>query len=165
VAHDEASLVPIDDLMGLWSSRQREFTEYQAQMRTERAAFIRDASEIMRRIVHPALEDFVERLTRDGGGGHLEERPCDTHHAFRLTLWMSLDGEVGTPAHQDGNPYLQLDVDVANRQIKVWEGDMWQKQGCSRAVDPWRLDRITAQTVTDQAIAILRRAASHDIVA
>jgi hypothetical protein len=40
---------------------------------------------------------------------------------------------------------------------------MWERQGSSRATCPWKLADITAPVVTERAIAILRRAASHDV--
>jgi hypothetical protein len=78
-------------------------------------------------------------------------------------LWISSASEIATP-RQVRNPYLQLDFDVPNRQFKVWEGDMWQKQGSSRNSTPWRVDEITTKAVTQRVIAILRRPASHDVV-
>ena len=82
-------------------------------------------------------------------------------HRPRLILWMSLKGKItGTP-RQDLNPYLQLDVDVEHRRIDVWEGDMWEREGTSRATSPWQLDEITSETVTERVVSILERAAGH----
>ena len=76
---------------------------------------------------------------------------------------MSLEGEIASP-RQDRNPYLQLDLDVPNWRFKVWEGDMWEKQGSSRDSTPWRLNEVTTKALTQRVIAILHRAASHDVV-
>ena len=78
---------------------------------------------------------------------------------------MSLeDGITGTP-RQDVNPYLQLDADVGQRRIAVWEGDMWQKEGTSRATSPWGLNDVSTESVTERILEILRRAATHGVEA
>jgi hypothetical protein len=92
------------------------------------------------------------------------ERHRDPFHGLRLTLWMALDREVAVPDRLDLYPYLQLDHDVPNRVFTIWEGDMWERQGSSRATDPWTLADITTTVVTERAISILRRAAGHDVL-
>jgi hypothetical protein len=52
---------------------------------------------------------------------------------------------------------------VTTRRIDVREGDMWEKQGCSRATAPWQLSEITAESVTNRVVDILQRAAGHDV--
>jgi hypothetical protein len=75
---------------------------------------------------------------------------------------MSLKGEITGAPRQDRNPYLQLDADVAHHRVDVWEGDMWEKQGTSRATSPWQLSEISSESITERVVAILERAANHD---
>jgi hypothetical protein len=42
---------------------------------------------------------------------------------------------------------------------------MWEMQGASRATEPWQLAEITTESVTARIVAILQRAADHDVVA
>ena len=114
-------------------------------------------------VIRPAFDAIAARLNADGGGGQVDERFADGAHPYRLTLWMSLEEQIASP-RQDRNPFLQLDLDMPNRRFKVWEGDMWEKQGSSRDSTPWRLDEVTTKAVTERAVAVLRRAASHDVV-
>lgn len=157
-------LAEIDDVVGEWTDRQQAFVQRQADARAARLQFEHDAEVLAHTVVRPALDAVVARLRADGGDGRVDERPRDDRHPYRLTLWMSLEGTIAEP-RQDRNPYLQLDLDLANRRFNVWEGDMWEKQGSSRDSTPWRLDEITTEAVTDRVIAILERAASHDVIA
>jgi hypothetical protein len=158
------SLSEVDDVLGDWSNRRQAFVQRQAEARAARQQFESDALDLARTVIRPAFDALAARLNADGGGGRVYQRLADSSHCFRLRLWMSLEGEIATP-RQDRNPYLQLDLDVRNSRINVWEGDMWKKQGSSRDSTPWRLDEITNDAVTQRVIAILHRAASHDVVA
>ena len=74
---------------------------------------------------------------------------------------MSLDGPVGVPARVDRNPYIQLDVDVLNRNVAVWEGDMWDKRGASHRADPVVLEQLTSQNVIQREIRVLGRTVAN----
>jgi hypothetical protein len=156
------TLQQIDEVLGSWSIRRQTFRENEAKSLQDRIQFSGDADDIAHRVIRPSLEAIAERLTTNGGGGRVDERPPDARVALRLTLWMSLEGPVQLPARQDRNPFIQFDLDVIHRRFNVWEGDMWEKQGSSRATAPWELDDITTEAVFERTIAILRRAASHD---
>ncbi len=112
-------------------------------------------------MIRPSLQAIAQRLKACGGDGTLVERSRDPFHGLRLTLWMALDREVTVLDRPDLYPYIRLDLDVAHRRFTVWEGDMWERQGSSRATDPWKLGDITGPVVTERVIAILRRAAGH----
>jgi hypothetical protein len=92
----------------------------------------------------------------------LEERHLDTLHKPRVTPWMSTQGEVANP-RQDLNPFLQLDADVANRRINVWEGDMVENQGTSRPTSPWVLSEVTRESTMERILDVLRRAGTHGV--
>jgi hypothetical protein len=92
----------------------------------------------------------------------LEERHLDTLHKPRVTPWMSTQGEVANP-RQDLNPFLQLDADVANRRINVWEGDMVENQGTSRPTSPWVLSEVTRESTMERIVDVLRRAGTHGV--
>ena len=125
--------------------------------------FIRHAEGLAGSVIRPSLHAIAESLKTCGGDGRLRERPRDAFHSLRLTLWMALDGELTDLDRPDRYPYIQLDLDVGARRFNVWEGDMWERQGSSRATAPWDLSDITGPVVTERVIAILRRAASHDV--
>lgn len=156
-------LAEVDDVLGSWAARRQAFAQRQAEARAARQQFEHAANELARTVIRPAFDAIAARLNTDGGGGRVDERLADGTHTYRLTLWMSLDGQIASP-RQDRNPYLQLDLDVPNRLFKVWEGDMWEKQGSSRDSTPWRLDEVTTKAVTERSIAVLHRAANHDVV-
>ena len=156
-------LAEVDQILSDWSSQRLAFAQRQADSRAARQQFEHDADVLTQTVIRPAFDDLAARLNNDGGGGRVDERPSDGRHTYRLTLWMSLDVSVTEP-RQDRNPYLQLDLDVPNQRFNVWEGDMWEKQGSSRGSTPWQLSQITTEAVAHRAIAILRRAASHDVV-
>jgi hypothetical protein len=112
--------------------------------------------------VKPAMEVVVARLRRDGGDGLIVEVDADVsrQRRHRLTLWMSLRGDIDGAPRQDRHPYLQLDADVTRHRVILSEGDMWQGQGGHRSgrVGDWRLEEMTAAAVTDEIMAVLRRA-------
>ena len=156
-------LAAIDNVLDVWSARRRAFRRQQAETEDERQEFIRHAEGLAGSVIRPSLQAIAERLKACGGDGRLVERPRDAFHSLRLTLWMALDGELTELDRPDRYPYIQLDLDVAARRFNVWEGDVWERQGSSRATAPWDLSDITGPVVTERVIGILRRAASHDV--
>ena len=74
-----------------------------------------------------------------------------------------MKGEIAGSPRQDLNPFLQLDADPVQRQIDVWEGDMVENQGTSRATSPWALSEVTEEAVMGRIVAILRRAGTHGV--
>ena len=158
----EASGTVIDEILGHWADRERKWDEERLELKAERERFLLDFEEIARTTIKPAMEAVVQRLQKDGGGGTVWDGESQTTGRPRLILWMSLEGEItGTP-RQDRNPYLQLDANVIYRRIDLWEGDMWQKLGTSRATSPWQLSEITSESITERIVGILERAASHN---
>jgi hypothetical protein len=151
----------IDHIIEHWTDRQRQIAETEEKIRIEKEKFLESFGELSLSVIKPTMEVIVRRLEEDGGGGLIWDGDSEAMHRPRLILWMSLKGKItGTPA-QDLNPYLQLDVDVEHRRIDVWEGDMWEREGTSRATSPWTLDEITSETVTERVVSILERAADH----
>jgi hypothetical protein len=158
-----AALAEIDRVLDTWSARRRAFRHQQVEADDERRDFIRHAEGLAGSVIRPSLQAIATRLKACGGDARLVERRRDPFQSLRLTLWMALDREINVLDRPDLYPYLQLDLDVPKRLFTVWEGDMWEGQGSSRATDPWKLGDITAPVVTERAIAILRRAAGHDV--
>ena len=70
---------------------------------------------------------------------------------------MSLDGPVVAPGRVDRNPYIQFDVEVLERNVTVWEGDMWNNRGASHRTDPVTLDELTTESVIQRAVSVLGR--------
>jgi hypothetical protein len=151
----------IDEIIEHWTDRQRQIAETEENIQIEMEKFLESYGELSRSVIKPTMEVIVRRLEEDGGGGLIWDGHSEAMHRPRSILWMSLKGKItGTP-RQDLNPYLQLDVDVEHRRIDVWEGDMWEREGTSRATSPWTLDEITSEIVTERVVAILERAAGH----
>jgi hypothetical protein len=157
----EDPISEIDDILEHWTDRQHQLAEREARAQAEAKRFLEEYKELSEHVIKPAMEQIIQRLRKDGGGGLTWEGGSTTTHRPRLVLWMSLDGEIIGAPRQDLNPYLQLDADVAHRRIDVWEGDMWQKQGTSRSTAPWQLNEISTKSVTERVVAILERAARH----
>ena len=160
-ASARSQLCAVDDVLGEYHLERRIVTEHQERTAAERDRFARAASHALRCVVKPALQAVADRLAEDGVGGLVQERPPSARVDLRLVLWMSLDGPIVAAPRQDRNPYLQLDVDVDHREVRVWEGDMWLHLGASRPAAPLALHELTAAVATDRAVAVLRRAASH----
>ena len=162
-AKGQDDLVEVDEALRLWSRRAREFAQRQAAEQADRDQFLADFEDISERVLKPSLQAVIERLRSDGGDGILRESRSDGAHGPRLTLWMSLEGQISSEPLQDRNPFLQLDANVALRRVDVWEGDMWQRQGVSQPTRPWRLSEISPATVTERIAGILGRAAAHGL--
>jgi hypothetical protein len=154
-------MIEIDHLIEDYEEHQAEEVAEEDHLRVERETFARHADEIIDTIIRPAMHAAAERLRQDGAGGRIDESPADYLRPRRITLWMSLDGPMSDEPRQDLNPYLQLSVDVPNRCIGIWEGDMWHKAGASRAAEAWPLTEITTEKVTERIVTILRRAAER----
>jgi hypothetical protein len=155
------SVAEIDQIVGDWNDLRKMGLEQQAQAKVERGQFLEDFQTITDSVIRPAMQAAVDRLGKDGAGGLIEEREESPLHRPRITLWMSLDGDIAGTPRQDLNPYLQLDADVELRRIDVWEGDMWEKGGTSRSTSPWELGEVTTEIVTERILGILRRATTH----
>jgi hypothetical protein len=151
----------VDDVLAEYHLERRIAIELQERRSAETEEFGRAASHALRCVVKPALVAFADRLMADGVGGLVEEHPPKGRFGLRLVLWIALDGPIVTPPRQDHNPYLQLDLDVEHREVRVWEGDMWLGLGASRLAAPLALDELTASVVTGRAVAVLQRAADH----
>ena len=154
----------IDDVLDGWSARRRVFRRQQVEAEDERQEFIRHAEGLASSVIRPSLEAIAQRLKACGGDGTVVERQRDAFHGLRLTLWMALDRKVAVLDRPDLYPYIRLDLDVPGRRFTVWEGDMWERQGASRATAPWGLTDITAPAVTERVVAILLRAAGHTVL-
>jgi nucleotidyltransferase/DNA polymerase involved in DNA repair len=159
---NEDSLQQIDQIVDHWSHLRQESAEEQAHSEVEREHFLKDFQDITNSVIRPTMEMAIERLRTDGGDGLIEERHLDALHKPRVTLWMSMQGEVANP-RQDLNPFLQLDADMVNRRINVWEGDMVENQGTSRATSPWSLPEVTPESIMDRIVDVLRRAGTHGV--
>ena len=147
----------VDDLLATYARQQEEQAAHTRTVLLERASICARGGLHVRTRGEAAFRDVAERLNGHGGGGLVEERPAEGRHGQRVTLWMSLDGPVAVPPRVDRNPYIQLDVDVLWRRVTVWEGDMWHKLGASRRTEPFTLEELTTESVTERAVGVLRR--------
>jgi hypothetical protein len=136
--------------------------ERQSQIDSENARLQDEFTSVCASTIRPAMQAFLERLRANGGGGLLEER-SGVHGAgvaARITLWMSLSGELIGRPRRDQHPYLQLDFDAVQRQVVLVEGDMWKGHGTSGPVGTWAASEITGALVTESLLDVLRRAGS-----
>lgn len=159
----EDPLREIDQIVGHWSDLRQESADGQAHAEIERAHFLQEFQAITSSVIRPTMDKAIERLRKDGGGGLIEEHALDSLHKPRVTLWMSMEGEIEGSPRQDLNPFLQLDADLVHRRIDVWEGDMVGNQGTSRAGSPWALSEVTPENVMERIVDILRRAGTHGV--
>jgi hypothetical protein len=159
--HDPATaedpLGAIDGLLVTYREQEASRGSLERAQDAERERFVRDARHAVETVVKPALWAVGRRLQRDGGDGFIVERAAEGRISQRITLWMSPQGPVADPPRVDRFPYLQIDVDVPSRSLKVWEGDMWNRRGASRATDPFTLETLTADGVERRAVDVLRR--------
>lgn len=158
-------LEEIDRILRERARAIRAMTEQVAEWQAERLAFLDAFAAKCEREIAPAMEAIVTRMRHNGGGGLVDYQPHGgrTNTAPRLTLWMSLEGEItGTP-RQDRHPYVQLDADTATKKVKVSEGDMWEGRGThhSGPLGLWELAALTAEAVIAEVLGTLRRAASE----
>ena len=77
---------------------------------------------------------------------------------------MSPAGPVADPPRVDRFPHLQIDVDVASRSLKFWEGDMWKRRGAGRATGPFRVEALTTDAVERRAVDVVRRVVALDAI-
>lgn len=165
-AHDPATvedpLGVLDVLLATYRKQESSRESLQRAQDAERERFVREAHHALETVVKPALWAIARRLQRDGGDGVIAERAAEGRRHQRITLWMSPEGPVADPPRVDRFPYLQIDLDVPSRSLKVWEGDMWERRGASRAADPFTLKTLTPHEVKRRAVDVMRRVVALD---
>ncbi|MDQ6837717.1 MAG: hypothetical protein M3137_05085 [Actinomycetota bacterium] len=158
-------LAEIDRIMGMMLAEDQQAVEETARLSAERSEFAIEFTRACKQHVRPPMDAIIGRLRDNGGGGVIVERPEDlsSHHWHRLTLWMSLSGEIAGTPRPDRHPFLQLDADVNKRAVRVSEGDMWRGHGGNRSgpAGQWTLAEMTADLVGRTAVDILRRSAGQ----
>lgn len=154
-------LAEVDHIFEMRSRRMQHAADSQSQADTENTRLQDEFASVCAQTIEPAMEDFLERLRVNGGGGLLEIREGVQGAGVspRVRLWMSLSGELIGRPRQDQHPYLQLDFDLAQQRVDVAEGDMWKGHGTSGPAETWVTTEITADMVTHALLGILRRAA------
>jgi hypothetical protein len=156
-------LVEIDSILaGL--NRESQLSEESASRSLQaRQDFFDEFQTVCRTEVRPAMQAVLDRLRQDGGDGLIEQHPGGEARVSkpRLTLWMSLQGEISGAPRLDRHPYLQLEADVDNRTIRVTEGDNWQGRGRNHggSAGSWEPADVTRALVTEELLAIVRRSA------
>lgn len=154
-------LSEIDRLMERRSADEQRSKEESAEASTARSAFSLEFATACDDCIRPAMERVIERLRQNGGGGVIDERAEDRerHRAHRLTVWMSLHGEINGTPREDRLPYLRLDADANRAVVTLSEGDMWQGRPGHRSgkVGERQLSEITPALLTAEMLAVLRR--------
>jgi hypothetical protein len=157
-------LVEVDEILMRREERLRQAADRTGIEEARRQQFLDDFATVCECEVRPAMEAVCDRLRRDGGGGFIEEHAGGEprYPLPRLTLWMSLAGEIPGPGREDRNPYLRLDADATHGYVQVAAGDMWQGGGTHTAgrAGTWKLSEITSDLVEHTIVDILRRSAT-----
>jgi hypothetical protein len=157
-------LAEIDSIVANVALKNREAAESSARTADEREEFSSGFRTACQTELRPAMQAVLERLQAAGGGGVIEEHPGGEPRfpAPRLTLWMSLAGEIAGAPRVDRCPYLEIEADVAKRRAQVSEGDMWRGGGGGRSgrVAEWQLPELTYEHVVQELLSIARRAAA-----
>ena len=161
-SNPEDRLATVDALLATYRDQQSAAASLRRELDAERETFVDEAHHALEYIAKPALWAIAQRLLTDGGGGMVVEQAAESKRGQRLTLWMSLEGQVASPPRVDRYPYLRIDVDVPGRVLTVWEGDMWNGRGASRSAQPFTLETLTTDEVERRAIGIIRRVVVHD---
>ena len=150
-----------DAVQAAVAQKTRQSAEHSAHELDDQQDFVVDFETVCQREVRPAMQAVLERLHRNGGGGTIEEHPGGEARVRtpRLTLWMSLEGEIEGLARPDRHPYLQLDADVAERQVEISEGDMWRGAGGGHSgrIGSWQLSDVHYDRIVDELLNIAHR--------
>jgi hypothetical protein len=153
----------IDLALAALNEKDKQSTENASLLLEARQDFLDEFHAVCRTAVRPAMESVLDRLRQDGGDGLIEEHPGGEPRVStpRLTLWMSLQGELTGAPRLDRHPYLQLDADIENRLIRLTEGDSWNSQGTghSGSAGTWSPTDVTRALVVEELLAIVLRSA------
>jgi hypothetical protein len=156
-------LVEIESILAALKRDDRLSAESASRLLEVRQDFLDEFQAICRTEARPAMQAVLDRLRQYGGDGLIEEHPGGEARVStpRLTLWMSLQGQISGAPRLDRHPYLQLDADVDNRTIRLTEGDNWQGRGTSHGgtAGSWKPEDVTQALVTEELLAIVRRSA------
>ena len=159
-------LAEIDVLLQKQLEDEQRSADDTARALAARAKFADDFTALCDLTARPPMEVILERLRQNGGGGLIDERPADVtrHHSHRLTLWMSLRGEINGTPRQDRHPYLELEANVDRGLVKISEGDVWNGHGgrTSGRVGERPLAEITDTFITSEVLAVIRRSLRAD---
>ncbi len=156
-------LVEIESILAALNREDQLSAESASRSLQARQDFFDEFHAVCRTEVRPAMEAVLERLRQYGGDGLIEEHPGGEARVStpRLTLWMSLQGEISGAPRLDRHPYLQLDADVDNGMIRLTEGDNWQGHGTSHggSAGNWKPADVTRALVIEELLGIVRRSA------
>lgn len=155
------ALDQIDSVLVDLAERDRSSAAAVTSMVDAQQVFLADFARTCQDEIRPAMEAVLDRLSAGGGGGRIEEHPGGATPLLvrRITLWMSLQGDIVGPARSDRHPYLQFDADPVEQEVRVTEGDMWGGSGAGRSgpAGTWPSSEITREHVITELVAILRR--------
>lgn len=96
-SNPEDRLATVDALLATYRDQQSAAASLRRELDAERETFVDEAHHALEYIAKPALWAIAQRLLTDGGGGMVVEQAAESKHGQRLTLWMSLEGQVASP--------------------------------------------------------------------
>jgi hypothetical protein len=157
-------LSELDRILASWARKDREAAELAAK----RAARERDLKQeyldrfidACRKEVEPAMQAVRGRLKLNGGEGIIEERldGDGTVHSPRLTLWMSLEGDIVGKPRRDTCPHLRIAADVTRREVHVSARDADDSSGGNGVRKYiWQLSDLTHDRITHELVSIVWR--------
>ncbi len=159
----DKQMAELDSILSGISQKDRLSAERSARDEADQNDFLASFEVVCQQRIRPALEMVLRRIEAGGGGGSIEVHPGGEarYSTPRMTLWLSLEGPIQGAPRPDLLPYLQFDAEVADREVRLSEGDMWRGAGGGQSgpVGAWKLDEISQPRVIAEVLAIVRRAA------
>jgi hypothetical protein len=135
--------------------------ERAAHERDARQQFFDDFETTCDQIVRPVMQEVRERLQRNGGGAIIDGRAGGDGPVLnpRLTMWMSLDGDILDGPQPEQHPRLQFEADVTRTQVHISESGTRSSAGSDNAdlKLTWQLSEVTRDRVARELLAILQR--------
>jgi hypothetical protein len=136
-------------------------SEREAHERDVRQQFLDDFTSTCEQNVRPVMQEVRERLQRNGGGAIIDGRSGGDGPTPnpRLTMWMSLDGDILEGPQPDQHPYLRFEADVTRTQVHISESGTRSGAGSDNGdlKLTWQLPEVTRDRVVQELLAILQR--------
>jgi hypothetical protein len=135
--------------------------ERAAHERDARQQFLDDFESTCEQSVRPMMQEVRERLQRNGGGAIIDGRAGGDGLVLnpRLTMWMSLDGDILDGPQPEQHPHLQFEADITRTQVHISESGTRSSAGPDNGdlKLTWQLSEVTRDRVARELLAILQR--------
>jgi hypothetical protein len=126
-----------------------------------RQQFLDDFTSTCEQNVRPVMQEVRERLQRNGGGAIIDGRSDGDSPTPnpRLTMWMSLDGDILDGPQPEQHPHHQFEADITRTQVHISESGTKSSTGSDNGnlKLTWQLSEVTRDRVARELLAILQR--------